>query len=90
MRRGSCIVLFDILHDGRKLFCDTSTGISYFCVIAIVLKQIHEKDASLLTSTNLSVSSIAEYLGYQDTTNLIRSFKKYYGSTPAQYRKALH
>lgn len=47
-----------------------------------------QKAASLLTSTNLSVSSIAEYLGYQDTTNLIRSFKKYYGSTPAQYRKA--
>lgn len=46
-----------------------------------------QKATSLLTSTNLPVSSIAEYLGYQDTTNLIRSFKKYYGITPAQYRK---
>lgn len=48
-----------------------------------------QKAASLLTSTDLSVSAIAEFVGYQDPTNLIRSFKKYYGSTPAQYRKGL-
>ena len=46
-----------------------------------------KKAASLLSNTTLSVSAIAEHLGYQDTTNLIRSFKKYYGFTPAQYRK---
>lgn len=46
-----------------------------------------QKAASLLTSTTLPVSAVAEYLGYQDTTNLIRSFKKQYKMTPAQYRK---
>lgn len=46
-----------------------------------------QKAASLLTATTLPVSAVAEYLGYQDPTNLIRGFKKQYEMTPAQYRK---
>ena len=46
-----------------------------------------QKAGALLISTDIPVSSIAEYLGYRDTTSLIRSFKKYYGLTPLQYRK---
>lgn len=46
-----------------------------------------EKAAMLLKNTSLSVDAIAENLGYHNTTNLIRSFKKYFQLTPAQYRK---
>lgn len=46
-----------------------------------------EKAAILLKNTSLSVDDIAENLGYRNTTNLIRSFKKYFQLTPAQYRK---
>lgn len=49
-----------------------------------------QKACSLLTDTSLPVSAVAEYLGYHNTPNLIRSFKKYYGITPAQYRKDFH
>lgn len=47
-----------------------------------------QKAGTLLRNTGLSVSEIAEHLGYQNPTNLIRSFKKYYGVTPAKYRKS--
>lgn len=46
-----------------------------------------EKAALLLKNTTLSVDDISENLGYRNTTNLIRSFKKYFQLTPAQYRK---
>lgn len=46
-----------------------------------------QKAASYLADTDLSVSTISECLGYNNPSNLIRSFKKYYGITPSQYRK---
>lgn len=53
----------------------------------MILKLKMQKAAELLRSTQLPVAAIAEYLNYQDPTNLTRSFKKYYGMTPAKYRK---
>lgn len=56
----------------------------------VLLSLKMQKACSLLTDTSLPVSDIAEYLGYHNTPNLIRSFKKYYGITSAQYRKNFH
>lgn len=47
-----------------------------------------QKAGTLLKNTSLSINEIAEHLGYQNPTNLIRSFRKYYGITPAKYRKS--
>ncbi|MGG1513839.1 AraC family transcriptional regulator [Paenibacillus oryzisoli] len=44
-----------------------------------------DKSVELLRTTELSVSEIAERVGYQ-TKNLIRVFKKHMGVTPGQYR----
>lgn len=46
-----------------------------------------EHAAQLLTETSIKVEQICENVGYQDTTQFIRTFKKYYNTTPYRYRK---
>lgn len=41
-----------------------------------------------LTHTQLTVEDIAERLGYVDTTNFSRTFRRWYGATPSEVRKA--
>ena len=43
--------------------------------------------ARLLRNPDLSVSAIAEELGYGDAGNFRHMFKKYYGMTPIEYRE---
>lgn len=46
-----------------------------------------EKAREYLRSTTFSIQEICEFIGYQDTTHFIRTFKKYTNCTPLQYRK---
>ncbi len=46
-----------------------------------------EHSAQLITQTEMKIEHICEHVGYQDTTQFIRTFKKYYGTTPYRYRK---
>ena len=41
----------------------------------------------LLENTTMSVSQIAEQVGFSDASNFIRSFKAHYGATPFSIRK---
>lgn len=41
----------------------------------------------LLVETNLSISTIAEQVGYQSSSQLVRVFKSLEGMTPSSYRK---
>lgn len=41
----------------------------------------------LLQATNLKLNDICDEIGYSDSTQLIRDFKKQYGTTPAKFRK---
>lgn len=43
--------------------------------------------SNLLSSTDLSVERIAHKVGYQNTSNFIKMFKKNYHMTPLQFRK---
>ncbi len=45
------------------------------------------RSAELLTSTNLSISTIAEKCGYENESYFMRQFKKYRNCTPSEYRK---
>ena len=47
-----------------------------------------QRACELLTYTNSSILSIAMTLGYSDSSHLNRTFKKYYGVSPTQYKKA--
>jgi AraC-like DNA-binding protein len=42
--------------------------------------------AKLLSSTALSVSEISERIGYKDTSDFYRAFKKTHGVSPTCYR----
>lgn len=44
--------------------------------------------ARLLASTQLSVESIAQQVGYQHSANFARMFRKTYGQTPSQFRRS--
>ena len=46
-----------------------------------------QRACELLTYTNGSILSIAMMLGYSDSSHLNRTFKKYYGISPTQYKK---
>ena len=53
-----------------------------------ILQRIRmDRAVELLTGTDRKVSWICEQVGYQDTTQFIRTFKKHYGITPHQFRK---
>ena len=55
---------------------------------AILEKKI-EKAKELLSSTSVSVSHIASYLGYNDIYYFSRQFKKIVGISPKQYKKEI-
>lgn len=46
-----------------------------------------QRACELLSFTNSSILSIAMMLGYSDSSHLNRTFKKYYGISPTQYKK---
>ncbi|QCX00617.1 helix-turn-helix transcriptional regulator [Aggregatimonas sangjinii] len=52
----------------------------------ILEKILYQKSIDLLTGSNLSITLISEFLGYSDSPNFIRSFKKWSSSTPGQFR----
>ena len=45
--------------------------------------------AELLRKTNLTIQSIAVYVGYTDTNYFSRLFRRHYQSTPSDYRKII-
>ena len=57
--------------------------------VACYIKQKRlEKAKQFLIETDLSISRIAEVVGFNDYNYFLKSFKKAYGITPKQYRKA--
>ncbi len=46
-----------------------------------------KRACALLTETNQTVESVAEYVGYENVEHFNRLFKKNYDMTPLQYRK---
>lgn len=42
----------------------------------------------LLTNTHLSIAVIADKLGYQESANFVRAFKKWSGTTPSAWRQS--
>lgn len=52
----------------------------------LILYRLHEARI-LLTQTTLSVSEVAQAVGFNDLRNFSRRFKKEYGQTPRDYRR---
>ncbi len=68
----------------RRLFIEETT-FSEIRERHIFLKAIH-----LLTTSKMEVAEIAEYLGYNESGNFIRFFKKRTGIPPEKYREKIH
>lgn len=52
-----------------------------------ILDKVRKTHATqLLTDTELTVEQIAELLGYHESANFCRAFKKWLGSTPSEFR----
>ncbi|MCC8046606.1 MAG: helix-turn-helix transcriptional regulator [Clostridiales bacterium] len=64
-----------------------STGISFS---ENIQKLKMRKAARLLSNPNVSVTAIAEELGYSDQGSFRHIFRKYYGMTPIEYREHSH
>lgn len=54
---------------------------------AVIASRINLEAKRLLVHTNLSVALIAEKLGFEETTNFIKFFKRETGCTPAEFRR---
>ena len=48
-----------------------------------------DRAQKLLQTTDMKLDDICDSIGYSDTTQFIRDFKKKYEMTPAKYRKQL-
>ncbi len=55
--------------------------------MAYCLNQKISQAASMLATTNYSLSQIAQYLGFSDVKYMSKSFKKIKGKTPKEYRQ---
>ena len=47
-----------------------------------------EAAVELLIRTNMKIKDIGENVGYFNQENFVRSFRKYYGTTPTSWRSA--
>lgn len=52
-----------------------------------VVHQKIRRAAILLSETNLTVSEIAQHLGFADSSHFSRTFKRITGATPSDYRR---
>ncbi|MDR2403078.1 MAG: AraC family transcriptional regulator, partial [Spirochaetaceae bacterium] len=53
-----------------------------------LVRDIRMKHAQImLTSSQTRIYDISYFLGYENQETFIRAFKKWYGASPAQYRK---
>ncbi|HIR53766.1 MAG TPA: AraC family transcriptional regulator [Candidatus Onthovicinus excrementipullorum] len=57
-----------------------------FTFSSIIQKIRMEHATQLLSQTPMKVEQVCEHVGYQDPTQFIRTFKKYYSLTPLQYK----
>lgn len=77
-------VFFNYSERQLQRIIKSSTGMSFSENIQ-KLKMNHA--ARLLGNPDLSISAIAEELGYSDAGNFRQVFKKYYGMTPMEFRE---
>ena len=63
-----------------------STG-KTLCELTLVIRLKHA--CELLKNPDINIQEIAEKVGFSDSSNFYKAFKKHYAVTPAQFRKQL-
>ncbi len=77
----------EALHISRKYLCTVLEQYIGMSTKEYLLTRRLEEASKLLLSTELSISEIAQKVGYDDYTQLSRLFRKKKGVSPLQYRK---
>ncbi len=77
----------ETLHISRKYLCEVLEQYIGMSTKEYLLTRRLEAASKLLQSTELSISEIAQKVGYEDYTQLSRLFRKKKGISPKQYRK---
>lgn len=77
----------DLLYLSTRTFNRrlSEAGISYSSICNSVKK---EKAMHLLSSTNAPVSEISRQLGYTESANFSKAFKRWTGSSPKEYARS--
>lgn len=76
-----------------KLHCSTVTLTQHFknaygmSIMAYVTQQRIQLAKEMLTNSSDTITSIANTCGFPDVEHFSRTFKKYYGCSPSQWRK---
>jgi AraC-like DNA-binding protein/mannose-6-phosphate isomerase-like protein (cupin superfamily) len=82
LTKTSAYFNLSVTHCSRLI--NTITGKNFTSLV----RDIRMKKArTLLSSSNSRIYDIAYFLGYENQETFIRTFKKYYGITPTQYRQ---
>ncbi len=75
------------LHISRKYLCSVFKVKYNMSPQHYLIKRRLEVAASMLINTELSISELADAVGYTDYTQLSRLFKRHYGCSLTEYRK---
>lgn len=73
-------------HTNRTTLNQKFKSIMGITVMDYVIKLRIQIACSLLSKTYLSINEIMERTGYRDDAHFLRSFRKYIGCTPSEYR----
>lgn len=76
-----------VVHLSRQQLTRRFTAVAGLAPMQYVINARIERAKSLLTNTSLSVSQIADALGYTEIYYFSRQFRKEAGVSPSEYRK---
>lgn len=77
------------LFVGRTYLCEAFRNDCHLSIGEYLKMRRMEEARSLLADTNLSVSQIAEAVGYSHASSFIEAYRKHYGMSPAHMRESV-
>lgn len=83
----STAALAERFHFNESYFCKIFKSRTGFSVTEYLNRYRAEQAIPLLTETALSITEIAETVGFDDPNYFTRTFKKHFGVPPMQYKK---
>ena len=86
-RSGTLKELAAIVNQSESALSRQIKGLFGFTFKELLLEKRFERAVALLEQTDLPVSSIAEAVGYENTSFFYRRFRQRYGISPKNYRR---
>lgn len=79
--------LTDIFHINRTTLSNKFSNATGMSIIDYLVKLRIKVASMLLRDTHLSISEVAYRAGFNNNTYFLRTYRKYVGCTPSEYRK---